>query len=246
MHLYSDDETGVAQQRVLQLPHPQHGIAIAIAFIQHHLLGVVGPAFCVTAAEKQFSDLGMEVTDPQELYIVTRIHFVDRRSWNHAVVERLHPSFGAVRRPLRIGCSHVEKCLAAPGFIGARRVHRRRRRCPHKRRRIFQGRRRACRNGDDLFLGNERSQTLEGVTKRLHQMIGRRVILLYLGKHFLHRKLGIDFGGDFLHRLLITMQIRVSDFEQAIQRNIYHLVVKQFLAIVFCSNAKISARLRQH
>ena len=56
MHFDADDEAGIAQQRVLQLAEAQElgfalvfgaGAGLAVAIVEHHLLGVVRPAFDV-------------------------------------------------------------------------------------------------------------------------------------------------------------------------------------------------------
>ena len=72
------------------------------------------------------------------------------------------------------------------------------------------------------------------------------MFLLDISQYFLNRTVGINFGGDFLHRLLIAMQVGVSDFEQPVERNVHHLVVQQFLAIIFSANAKVPVGVRQN
>ena len=45
--------------------------------------------------------------------------------------------------------------------------------------------------------------------------------------------MGIDLSGDVLELLLVAPQIRKANLEQAIDGNVYHLVIKQFLAKSF-------------
>ena len=99
MHLYSRDEARIAQQRVLQLPEPQFQIALAIAFVQHHLLRVVRPALGVGTAAEQLADLGGRARDPHELRVVARVHLMHRRADDGPAIEALQIIFGLLGSP---------------------------------------------------------------------------------------------------------------------------------------------------
>ena len=74
MHLDADDEARVAQQRILQLAEADElclarifrtGARLAVAFVQHHLLAVVRPAFDICIGAEQLADLGVHLRQPR-------------------------------------------------------------------------------------------------------------------------------------------------------------------------------------
>ena len=57
--------------------------------------------------------------------------------------------------------------------------------------------------------------------------------------------MGIDLRGHFLELLLVAPQVRVADLEQAIEGNVYHLVIQQFLAEILRAQSEIAVGCRQ-
>src|SRR6185437_388065 len=73
VHFDADNEARVAQQRVQQLSQPQPGIVIAVTFVEHHLLGVMGPAFGIAGVVEHFARFGGGRLQPEKLRVVSGI-----------------------------------------------------------------------------------------------------------------------------------------------------------------------------
>ncbi len=75
VHLDADDKAGVAQQCVLQLTEAQElgfalilgaGAGLAVAIVEHHLLGIVRPSFDVGVRAKDLADAARRLQRPQD------------------------------------------------------------------------------------------------------------------------------------------------------------------------------------
>src|SRR5579863_927877 len=86
VHLDADNKARVAQQRILQLaetdqprfPHVLRADSrLRVAFVEHHLLGVVGPAFHIGAGGKYLAQLRRRTVFPKILREVARKRFVN-------------------------------------------------------------------------------------------------------------------------------------------------------------------------
>ena len=240
MHFDADNEARVAQQRVQQLSQPQLGIVIAVTFVEHHLLGVVRPAFGVAVVVKQLAGLGWGRLQPEKLGVVSGIDLVNGGAGDRAAVESLHPLLDFFRFPVRRGQGDVEHGFGGLGFVGAGRVHGSGGEGAREGRRFLHDGRDGRWNGDDFVLLDELPQAAQSVAEGLQQLVGGRMVLAQIGQHGLRTAVGINLGGDFLELLLVAPQVGIADLEQAIQGNVHHLVVQQLLAEILRSQAEIA------
>ncbi len=99
MELDGVDEAGVAEEGVLELAEADEfgfalvfcaGAGLAVALVEHHLLGVVGPAFDVGVGAEEFADLAGELVLPEELDVVAGVGLVDAGGDDGADVELGH------------------------------------------------------------------------------------------------------------------------------------------------------------
>src|SRR5580692_9949119 len=102
MHLDAYNETGIAQQSILQLPQANHfGIPVvacpstrlAITLVKHHLLAIVGPPFGIGVCSQNLAYGAWRLWHPQELYVVSWISLVNRSADNGSPVEGGHALF---------------------------------------------------------------------------------------------------------------------------------------------------------
>ena len=98
---------------------------------------------------------------------------------------------------------------------------------------------------NDFLLLDELPQAAQSVAEGLQQLVGGRMVLSQIGQHLRRSAMGIDLGGHFLKLLLVAPQIGIADLEQAIERNIHHLVVQQLLAEILGAQAEIAVGSRQ-
>src|SRR5262249_4147677 len=87
MKLDSDDISGVAEQRLLELRQAELGIATAEAFVEHHLLRIVSPAFNVRTAIQDLANLGRKLLCIQKLNVVPGIGLMNRDDVHHGSIE---------------------------------------------------------------------------------------------------------------------------------------------------------------
>src|SRR5215467_11696251 len=123
MHLDTNDEAGIAQESVLQLPKPQlqkgnvmisvNSRSAAIAFIEHHLLAVMRPAFSVGTTAKQFTYLRRCGGNPEELRVMSRINFMYGGRDDRSTIEASHVLFHLLGLPVGLRERHVKE-----GFFG--------------------------------------------------------------------------------------------------------------------------------
>src|ERR1035441_2758951 len=152
---------------------------------------------------------------------------------------------GLFGRPTRVGQRHVEESLFGHFLEGPRRIHGGRGQRAHEGRRLLDDRRHHRRDGDDPALLDVFAQAAERAAKRLEQLAGRGVIVFETLEDLLRRALGIDLPRHLVELRLVAAQVLVAEFEQAVERNIHHLVVEQLLAVVLRADAEIAARSRQ-
>ncbi len=180
MNADGHDETCIAQQRILQLAQADELLFacifrhnLAIAFVQHHLLAVVRPAFNVGVRADQLADVRWELVLPEELHIVARVGLMHACRNDGAGVERGHVLVGLRRIPLRVRQRDVEVGLGGVRLKRARRIHGSLRRRPFKRRRLFEGRLHIARDSDDVMRTNKANLRIEPVMERLQQLVRR-------------------------------------------------------------------------
>ena len=77
VHLDSDHVAAIAKQCLLELREANFLVAFPIAFLDHHLLGVMRPSFDVRTTPDQLPCLRWKLVCVQELNVVTGISFVD-------------------------------------------------------------------------------------------------------------------------------------------------------------------------
>ena len=174
VHPDADQVAGIAQQRVLELSEAQlekGGVILlgeargaAVAFIEHHLLGVVGPALSVRGASEQLAHLVGRPLHPEELHVVAGVRLVDRGADHRAPVEAGHVLLDLLRRPGLLGQGDVEERLLR--FLErSRRVHRGKRERAHERRRLLHDGQHGRGDGDDPAGVDEAAQVAEGVAE---------------------------------------------------------------------------------
>src|SRR6202046_1813818 len=102
MHLDAYYKTGIAEQRILQLPQANHfgvaGIAcprprLAVTLVQHHLLAIMRPAFCIGVGSQKLAHSAWRLWHPQELYVVSWISLVNRSADDGSPVKLGHALF---------------------------------------------------------------------------------------------------------------------------------------------------------
>ena len=98
---------GVIEDRVedcakveLQLVQPESQIATSIALVEHHLLGVDGPAFGEHPGGEDFADRRSDAVGVVELDVVSGIGFMDREDLKHVLVVLLEEGFLPLGRPV--------------------------------------------------------------------------------------------------------------------------------------------------
>src|ERR1035437_2796821 len=245
VHLYPNDEARVPQERVLQLPQPQLQIALAVAFVQHHLLRVVRPTLRVGATAKQLADLGRGARDPYKLRVVPWISLVHRRADDGPPVEALQVLLGLLRVPRLLGKRDVEECLLGDLLEWPGRIHRRGGQRPHEGRRLLHNRRHLGRNRHDPVLLDELAQPAQHIAKTLHQLPRRRMVQQRFVQNLLRGPGFVYLRGHPRELLLVAAQIFPADLEQPVHRDIHHLVVEQLLAVGLGADPELALRARQ-
>ena len=151
------------------------GAGLAVALVEHHLLGVVGPAFDVGVGAENFADGGGELRRPEELDVVAGVGLVDAGGDDGADVEGGHV-LGDVRRgPGFFRQGDVEVGLGGVGFEGAGRVHGCLGGGAHEGRGLFEGGLDFGGDGDDVVGVDEGDEAGEGVLKCVEEFVGRGV-----------------------------------------------------------------------
>ena len=99
-----DDRVGYVAQIELELHQAESQIAVAVALVEHHLLGVDGPAFNVDARTKHFAHERRDAIGVFELDVMAGIGFVDREDLKHVPVVFLQECFDSLgSSPSRAG-----------------------------------------------------------------------------------------------------------------------------------------------
>ena len=124
VQLDADDVAAVAQEGLLKLGQPDLGVATAEAFVDHHLLAVVGPALGVGPAIEQFPDLGREPPGVEELEVVAGIGLVDVDHRHDRRVVEPEVFLDVLLVPVFLDRSDVIKRLGRAGLVRSGRVHR--------------------------------------------------------------------------------------------------------------------------
>ncbi len=152
------------------------------------------------------------------------VDLVDRDVGDGGVVPLPH-EIGLLRcLPAGIRQRHVVEALELRGLERARRVHRGRGGGPHEGRRLLDARRLRGRDRDDLVRDDELPQRIERVLGRLQQLRGRRMVPLQRGQHGIGGLARVDLLRRVLERQLVRLAIALRDGEQAIEREVDHLV----------------------
>ena len=85
-------------------------------------------------------------------------------------------------------------------------------------------------------------QAVEGVAETLQQLIGLGVVLFKRSQHLLRRLRRIDQCRHPLQLRLVLVQVVVADLQQALERDVDHFVVVQFLAIQIRAETIVALR----
>ena len=255
VHPDADHVTGVPQQRILQLSQAhleERGVLLlgdsrraAVAFLQHHLLGVVCPAFQVGACPEQLPHLVWRPLHPEELHVMTRVRLVDRGALDDAAVEARHVLLHLLPRPGRLRQGDVEESLRRPLLERPRGLHGRDRGCAHEWGRLLHDRGQGRGNGDDAALLDEPPEIAEGVAKGLQELGGRRVVRAQIAQHVLSRSSGTELAGRALELALVAAQIDHAHLEQVVEGQIHRLFEEQLLAEILGADAEIAIGPRQ-
>ena len=170
---------------------------------------------------------------------------MDRHVGNHRVVPVPHVIVLLGARFARIGQRHVVERLQLRHFEGPGRIHRRRRRRPHERRRLLHLRGIGRRNRDDVMIDDELADRIERVLRGLEQLVGGWMVGLHRGEHLVGTLVRIDLPGRRLERRLVLPAIRFGGREEIGRRHIDHLVVGEREPVHLVSVCEAAGRLRQ-
>src|SRR5690349_17959004 len=86
------------------------------------------------------------------------------------------------------------------------------------------------------------AQATQSVAKCIEQLVGSRMIFVRLTQDLRGTPVRVDLLRDFTKAFLVLTQIRETDLEQPVEREIDHFVVKQLLPVVLCADAKVALR----
>ena len=157
-------------------------------------------------------------------------------------------------------CRYSSVCFGVPGLLRQRdveerflrdllerpgRVHRRRGQRAHEGRRLLHNRRHLRRDGHDLVLLDELAQPAQHVAKTLQQLAAGRMVQHRFVQDLLRGPRFVHLRGHALELLLIAPQVLPADLQQAVQRDLHHLVVEQLLAIGLGADPELAVRARQ-
>jgi hypothetical protein len=84
-----------------------------------------------------------------------------------------------------------------------------------------------ARNGRDVVVENESAQAIKLVSRRLDQRVDSWMLRADLLQHSLDWRCWIELASRLGHGALILMQLRVSNIEQSVRRNVDHLATGQ-------------------
>src|SRR6267143_1954662 len=240
VHPDPDHIAGVAQERILQLAQAhleERGVLLlgdarraAVAFLEHHLLGVVRPAFQVRVAPEQLAHLVRRPLHPEELDVVARVRLVDRGADDDAAVEPGHVLLHLLLRPGRLRQGDVEERLRRPLLERSGGLHGGDRGCAHERGRLLHDWQHRRGNGDDAVLLDEAPQVTEGVAERLQQLAGRRMVRAQVLQHLLRRTVRPELSSHTLELALVAAQIGHADLQQMVEGQVHRLFEEQLLA----------------
>ncbi len=98
-----------------------------------------------------------------------------------------------------------------------------------------------------IFFALMKSRSLmHCIAERVEQLVRGGMILFQLGQNLLRRFVRIDLRGRGFEALLIRVQIVVADLQQAVERNVDHLFIRQLLRVILRAQPEIAVRLRKH
>ena len=176
---------------------------------------------------------------------MARIGLVDRGAEDGATVEALHPFFPALGFPAGLRKRDAEQGFSGFRLVSARDVHGSCGGGAHEGRRLLHDGQDLGGDADDLFLLDELAQAAQDIAETLQQVIRRGMVFPQLSQHLAGAALGVDPLGRLLQSLLIAPQIGVPHLLQAVQGDIHHFVIEEFLSVVLRADAEVTLGNRQ-